>query len=166
MDFVRQKGAAAFGTRLRRISERLDREVEAIYRANRVEFQPRWFPVVAALSEVGEASVGQLAAKLGVTHVAVSQVRAELVAKGLLRARTDRTDKRRQLLALTAKGHRFVEALAPLWSSIAAATEALLTDAAPALLSALGDIEATLDRQTMLERIIVQTGRQKNALAS
>ena len=33
-DTIRQKGAAAFGTRLRRLSEQLDRQVEALYRAH------------------------------------------------------------------------------------------------------------------------------------
>jgi DNA-binding MarR family transcriptional regulator len=166
MDFIRQKGAAAFGTRLRRLSERLDREVDAIYRAEGVEFQPRWFPVVAALSEIGEASVGELAARLGITHVAISQVRAELVAGGLIRAKADPTDKRRQLLALSAKGRRYAENLTPLWTSIAAATETLLTEAAPLLLAALGDIEVALDRKTMLERVTVHEPRGKHALST
>ena len=48
-DYIRQRGAAAFGTRLRRLSERLDREVQAIYRERAIAFEPRWFPIVTAL---------------------------------------------------------------------------------------------------------------------
>lgn len=158
MDFVRQKGFAAFGTRLRRLSERLDREVDTIYRAEGIAFQPRWFPIVAALSEVGEASVGELAAKLGITHAAISQVRVELITGGLVRVKSDRTDKRRQILALSAKGRRYAESLAPLWHSVAVATEALLAESAPALLTALSNIETALDRETMLERVGTDRG--------
>jgi DNA-binding MarR family transcriptional regulator len=164
MDFVRQKGTAAFGTRLRRLSERLDREVEAIYRAHGVAFQPRWFPVISALAEEGEASVGELAAKLGITHVAISQVRGELIAQGLIRVKSDPADKRRQLLALSPKGRRYAEKLSPLWRTIAVATDALLASAAPNLLTALGKIEAALDAQSMIERLDVKTRRGKNAL--
>jgi DNA-binding MarR family transcriptional regulator len=152
-DIIRQKGAAAFGTRLRRLSERLDREVEAIYRAHGVDFQPRWFPVVTALAQQGEASVGELAAMIGITHAAISQVRGELIAAGLIRTRQDRADKRRQLLTLSAKGQRYAGTLAPLWRAIAAATDGLLTDAAPSLLDHLGKIEAALDAQSMIERV-------------
>ena len=165
MDFVRQKGAAAFGTRLRRLSERLDREVEAIYRAQGIAFQPRWFPIVAVLSGTGEASVGELAAKLGITHAAISQVRGELVAGGLIRTMPDRTDKRRQILALSAKGRRYAEKLAPLWNSITAATETLLAEAAPALLTALSNIETALDRETMLERVGTDRGMERGSHA-
>jgi hypothetical protein len=39
-DFVTEKGAAAFGTRLRRISERLDRDVRELYRLHGHNFEP------------------------------------------------------------------------------------------------------------------------------
>ena len=168
MDFVRQKGAAAFGTRLRRLSERLDREVETIYRAEGIAFQPRWFPIVAALSEVGEASVGELAAQLGITHAAISQVRAELITGGVVRVKSDRADKRRQILALSSKGRRYAENLRPLWHSIAVASEALIAEAAPDILTALSNIEIALDRETMMERIATDRGmaRGNHAFAS
>jgi DNA-binding MarR family transcriptional regulator len=152
-DIIRQKGSAAFGTRLRRLSERLDREVEAIYRANGVDFQPRWFPVVTALAQQEEASVGELAAMIGITHAAISQVRGELIAAGLIRTKADRADKRRQLLALSAKGQRYAGTLAPLWRAIAAATDGLLAEGAPSLLEQMGKLEAALDAQSMIERV-------------
>src|ERR1700759_1639015 len=83
-DYVRQKGVAAFGTRLRRLSERLDRQVQALYRAHDSAFQPRWFALVVALRERGVLSVGELAALLGITHAAISQLRGELIKAGLV----------------------------------------------------------------------------------
>jgi len=165
-DFIRQKGTAAFGTRLRRLSERLDREVEAIYAAHGVAFQPRWFPVISALAEKGEASVGELAAMIGITHAAISQVRGELITAGLIRVKTDPADKRRQLLTLSVKGQRYAETLAPVWRAITAATEALLAGAAPGLIATLDRIESALDTQSMIERVgapAPQTKRGKHA---
>ncbi len=152
-DFIRQKGAAGFGTRLRRLSERLDHQVETLYRARGVAFEPRWYPLVAALGEGGQCSVGELATLLGISHAAVSQVRGELLDASLIHARTDRADKRRQLLALSPKGRRLAEKLAPLWRDIAAATDELLSLNAPHLLAELDRLDAALAGMAMVERV-------------
>ena len=152
-DYVRQKGAAAFGTRLRRLSERLDREVQALYREHDSAFQPRWFAVVSALREKEVLSVGELAALIGITHAAVSQLRGELLEAGLVRARPDPADARRQLLELSPHGKRVVTKLQPLWQAIAAATQALVAANAPGLLDDLARIELALDDTAMKARV-------------
>lgn len=152
-DYVRSKGAAAFGTRLRRLSERLDRQVQALYREHDSAFQPRWFAVVSVLREHGTLSVGEIAALLGITHAAVSQLRRELIAADILRAKADPKDARRQLLELSPHGKRIVTRLQPLWQAIATATQALCADAAPGLLSDLDALEAALEREPMSARV-------------
>lgn len=151
-DVIRQRGAGAFGTRLRRLSERLDRQVAALYRARDIGFEPRWFPVVALLEEHGPLSVGELAAVIGITHAAVSQVRGELIRQRLVRATTDREDRRRQILALTEKGNALCRKLRPIWRAVAEATDALTKQAAPGFLDQLDRIEAALERKPMDER--------------
>ena len=152
-DYVKAKGAAAFGTRLRRLSERLDRQVQGLYRDRDSAFQPRWFAVVSALREKGVLSVGELAALLGITHAAISQLRRELIAADLLRAKPDPKDARRQLLELSPHGKRTVTKLQPLWQAIAAATEALCREVAPGLLENLDALEAALEREPMAKRV-------------
>jgi len=162
-DVIKPKGSAAFGTRLRRLSERLDRQIEMLYRANGVDFQPRWYPVITALIDESEASVGELASMIGITHAAVSQVRGELIRAGLIRVKTDPADRRRQLLALSAKGRRYAETLTPLWRAIAAATDDLLAEVAPDLLRDLAELEAALDAEPMIDRIARKAKRGKHA---
>lgn len=152
-DYVRERGAAAFGTRLRRLSERLDRDVQAVYRERAVAFEPRWFAIVTALDAQGALTVGDLAERIGVSHAAVSQLRAELVAEGLVRTRPDEADQRRLWIELTPSGRRTVARLAPLWDAIAQATAALCADAAPHLLDELARLEAALDAQPLKSRI-------------
>lgn len=152
-DYVRQKGAAAFGTRLRRLSERLDRQVQALYREHDVSFRPRWFAVVSALREKAVLSVGELAVLLGITHAAISQLRRELIAADLVRAKPDPKDARRQLLELSPHGKRVVTKLQPLWQAIAAATQALCIEAAPGLLENLDALEDALEREPMAKRV-------------
>jgi len=151
-DYIRQKGTAAFGTRLRRLSERLDRQVLALYREHDSAFQPRWFAVVNALCDQGVMSVGEIASLLGITHAAVSQLRGELIKAGLVQVRSDPSDGRRQLLELSSAGKRTVVKLQPLWTAIAAATEALCAEVAPRLLDDLGRIEDAVEHKSIAVR--------------
>lgn len=151
-DYVRSKGAAAFGTRLRRLSERLDRQVQALYREHESSFQPRWFAIVGALGEQGVLSVGELASLIGITHAAISQLRRELIVADIVRAKPDPKDARRQLLELSPHGKRVATRLQPLWQAIAAATEALVAEA-PGLIENLDTLEAALEREPMTKRV-------------
>jgi len=152
-DYVRQKGTAAFGTRLRRLSDRLDRQVQAVYREHDSTFQPRWFAVVSALREKECLAVGELAALLGITHAAVSQLRGELIAAGLVRSKADPADGRRQLLELSPTGKRATDRLEPLWAAIAKVTGDLVAAASPGLLDDLGRLEAAFEETPMAARV-------------
>ena len=156
MDFIGDDSTRAFGTRLRRLSERLDREVQEIYRVAGFEFEPRWFAVVTALKADGPASVGELAARIGVTHAAVSQVRSALAARGLIEAIADPADQRRQVMTLTPEGHAAVERLEPLWAAISDSTAELLGACAPELLVQLSGLESGLARQGLAERVLAR----------
>jgi DNA-binding MarR family transcriptional regulator len=152
-DFVVEKGTAAFGTRLRRLSERMDKDVRELYRAHGLDFEPSWFPVFSALSDVGPLSVGELASHMRITHAAVSQIRGKLLKAGLVRVRADAADQRRQMLQLTAKGRALVARLRPLWRAIAETTDTLCRENAALLLQQLGALEAALDRRSLGERV-------------
>jgi len=156
-DLIRHEGAAGFGTRLRRLCDRLDSQIEALYRAHGVTFDPRWSEVVAVLNERGGATVSELATLFGLSHAAVREQRIELLKEGLVRLKADRTDRRRQLLTLSAKGRRLAARLAPLWHDIALATDELLSANAPDLLTDLSRIEAALDGMAMIERVPRET---------
>jgi DNA-binding MarR family transcriptional regulator len=152
-DLVTEKGAAAFGTRLRRLSERMDRDVRELYRRHAHDFEPGWFPVFVALAEEGPMSVGDLAQRMRISHAAVSQIRGKLSKAHLISVRADAADQRRQLLQLTARGHALAKRLAPLWSAIAKATDDICRKHAPHLLQQLEALEAALDERSLLERV-------------
>ena len=146
-------GAATFGTTLRRLSERLDREVQAIYHGAGIRFEPRWFAVFTALRDHGPLTVGELAQRLGISHPAVSQVRAALQGEGLIEALPDPADRRSHRLALSVHGEETARQLAPLWAAIAAATEQLLAQAAPGLLGNLESFNQGLGARGLRDRV-------------
>lgn len=142
-----------FGTRLRRLTDRLDREVQALYRDAGVRFEPRWYAVFVSLREEGPATVGELAQRIEVTHAAVSQVRTALQSAGLIETRPDPKDGRRHTLALSADGEAMALQLQPLWDAINIATARLLAEEAPGLLGGLDDLARALDRAPLKTRV-------------
>lgn len=57
------------------------------------------------LDRVGETNINSLAAHLGVTKAAVSQMVDRLVESGLVNRREDARDRRSKLISLTEEGH-------------------------------------------------------------
>ena len=100
-DAVRAHGAAALGGRLRRLSDRIDREAKALYEERGVAFEQRWFPVFNCLRSGEPMSVTDLADRLQVSHVSISVIRSALEKEGLVGSRADERDGRRRVLALT-----------------------------------------------------------------
>ncbi len=153
MNVSTEQKVTAFGSRLRRLLERMDREVLAIYRAHGQRFEPRWYSLFAALRDHGPMTVGESSHRLGVTHAAVSQVRTALEHEGLIHGEADPHDGRRQMLSLTPSGHEAARRLAPLWAMIAGAVSGMLAEHAPTLLADLDALESALDQRGLLARV-------------
>lgn len=152
LDYSKAQGGAAIGARLRRLSDRIDREADQLYAAFGVDFEQRWFGVVNQLARNGAMSVGELAAALGVSHAAVSQTRAALVQRKLLTTEDHATDGRQRVLTLSTKGQRLVEQLTPLWRALNSAAEELDREAGRPV-EALGRLEAALDKTSLTARV-------------
>jgi DNA-binding MarR family transcriptional regulator len=154
-DYTRSQGAAALGGRLRRLSERIDRDAARVYAELGVPFEQRWFGVVNLLAVNGPMSVGELAESLGISHVSVSQTRDSLARAGLISGRRDPQDARRRTLHLTRKGIALVERLTPVWAALAAAAIELEGEAGE-VLSALDRLDAVLQRRSLYERVLAR----------
>jgi DNA-binding MarR family transcriptional regulator len=152
-DYSRGQGGAALGARLRRLSERIDREAGAVYAHEGVPFEQRWMGVLNQLVLRGPQSVGELAQVLGISHPSVSQTRRSLQAAGLVAERPDPRDARRRTLHLTPEGAALVTRLKPIWAAlIAAAVE--LNDEADDVVAALDRLEDALARRSLLARAV------------
>lgn len=151
-DYVSSQAGAAIGARLRRLSDRVDREADAVYEALGVEFEQRWFGVVNQLVLHETRSIGEIADTLGVTHAAVSQVRGALEAKGLILNDADPADARKRTLQLSSAGKRLAAKLAGVWSALNAAARELDAEAG-AVTRALERLENALDQRSLLERV-------------
>ena len=107
-DYSREAGGAALAARLRRLSERIDRDGSRIYAAQDIRFEQRWYGLLNQLVLNGPMSIGDIAQALRITHVSVSQASRSLEAAGIITSAASPNDARRRQLTLTAKGNALV----------------------------------------------------------
>lgn len=151
-DYTSKAGASAIGARLRRLSERIDREAQELHAAFGVpNFEQRWFGVLNQLDLAGPLAVGELAGRLGISHVSVSQSRASMERARLIDLVPDPNDGRRRHLCLTEAGHALVARLRPLWNALSDAAVELDQDAG-GVLEPLQRLEGALDARSLIVR--------------
>jgi DNA-binding MarR family transcriptional regulator len=151
-DFIRELRELGLGSRLKRLSERLNKSVAMIYRDQEVVFEPFWFPTVYLLYREKELSVTEIASALQMTHPAIIHILKDLEKQGYIRRRPDKTDKRRFILSLSPKGRGVVEKLIPVWEAIRATAASLLMETNYNLLDNLTEIEEALDKIEYYDR--------------
>jgi len=151
-DYNQQQGGASIGARLRRLSERIDRDANRVYASLGLEFEQRWMGTLNQLHLNGRMSVNDIAAALGISHPSVSQTRRSLLDVGLIAEHADPDDGRRRTLALTAAGKALVARLLPVWAALDVAALALNAEAGD-LVSGLTGLDRALNRQSLFERV-------------
>ncbi|MBL8656706.1 MAG: MarR family transcriptional regulator [Altererythrobacter sp.] len=152
-DASRSAGSAAIGARLRRLSDRIDRDATQVYTTLGIAFEQRWYGPLTHIAHSGPLSVSDIANRLRITHVSVSQAVAALESHGLVESAPDPADGRRRLLALTGAGRALVDRLTPLWAACnTAAME--LDHAAGQVVEALDRLEDQLDQVSLFDRIM------------
>ncbi len=154
-DYTARAGGAALGARLRRLSERVDRDLAAFYAHLGVEFEQRWFGVLNLLDLFGPMSIGQLAEALAIRHVSVSQSKDSLEKAGLVAVRLDGKDARRRELHLTPRGRAFVKRMRPVWDALGESARALDAEAG-GVVKVLDALEQALNRDSVSERALRQ----------
>lgn len=151
-DYNQQQAGASIGARLRRLSERIDRDANRVYASLGLEFEQRWMGTLNQLHLNGNMSVNEVAAALGISHPSVSQTRRSLLDVGLIAELPDPDDARRRTLALTVAGKSLVARLLPVWAALDVAALALNAEAGD-LVSGLTKLDRALNQQSLFERV-------------
>ncbi|MFC0517981.1 MarR family transcriptional regulator [Mucilaginibacter angelicae] len=153
MNVIDESGILAISTRLQRLAEQLRKDGVLIYKANNIEFEPKWFPVIYTLHFKPVLSVVEIAAEIGYTHPSTISLLKELEKEKLIRSKKDKADERKRLITLTTKGQELIERMKPVWEIIkAAAVE--ITDTQNNLMKAIAEAEEKLKQQSFLERAL------------
>jgi DNA-binding MarR family transcriptional regulator len=157
LDYSRTAGGEALAARLRRLSERMDRDGTRIYAAQDVRFEQRWYGLLNQLVLNGPMSIGEIAAALRITHVSVSQASRSLEAAGIVTSAAASTDARRRELRLTPKGDELVAQLSPMWRAFNAVAEELNAEAGD-IIPLLDRLDDALARKSLFDRVNEKLG--------
>jgi DNA-binding MarR family transcriptional regulator len=140
------------GTLLRHLIEQLDGAVEAAYRAERLDYRPRYTPVVKALMALGPVSIRALSRQAGISHSATSQTVSQMTREGLVALRPGQ-DGRERIVALTPRAEAMLPAITRQWRAVNIAADALDAELAVPLSGLLVEAIAALERRPFGERI-------------
>jgi GNAT superfamily N-acetyltransferase/DNA-binding MarR family transcriptional regulator len=148
----------AFASRLKRLHERLIRDVGRLYEGLGFNFEPRWFLLFYSLHARGPASITELASALSQSHAAVNQVAGELLKAGLVSEVRQRGDDRKRLLRLTPRGRALASRMVPIWREIGDATTELFRDSGVDMVAGLAATEQALEAASIYDRVRVARG--------
>ncbi len=152
MDLMKDLGALAFGSRLKRLSDKIMRQASGVYQSYGLDFEPKWFPLFYLLSQHSEMGIMEIADNLGITHPAVIQLAKELEKKRWISSGKSKSDARKRILTLTQKGKKLLPQLQDIWSKIRQVNEALIQNQPHNLLLAIDAMELALQEKEYLIR--------------
>jgi DNA-binding MarR family transcriptional regulator len=151
MNVIDESGILAISTRLQRLAETIRKDGVLIYKANNIDFEPKWFPVIYTLHFKPVLSVVEIANEIGYTHPSTISLLKELEKEKLIRSKKDKADERKRLIQLTAKGQALIEQMKPVWEIMKAAT-AELTNTPNNIMKAIAEVEEQISQQSFLSR--------------
>lgn len=140
------------GTRLRRLLELLDDDLEGLYARDLPGYRPRFTPVVRALADLDSLTVNEIARASGVSQPAASQTVALMVAAGWVKS-SHAANRRERQVALTPKGQEALPWLERQWAVTAKAAEALETELGVDLSGAIDKAIEALEQKSFAARI-------------
>ena len=140
------------GVLLRRLTEHLDGAVERWYARAGLDYRPRFTPIVRALLERGPLSLRALSDHIGVSHSAVSQTVAQMVAKGWVAPGPGR-DGRERIIALTPFAMQRLPLLERCWAETETASRTLDADIGQPLADVLIRALDALERRPFADRL-------------
>jgi DNA-binding MarR family transcriptional regulator len=144
---------AGLGTQLRHLIELLDGAVEAAYAEAGLKYRPRFTPVMRALARQEPLTLGEIAARAGITQPAATQTVGLMVKEGLVTAEPGPSDARQKLVRLSVRGRELLPHLQRCWEATTAAAGSLDADLAYPLSKALDDAIRALEKKPFGERI-------------
>lgn len=163
MDYIRDLGALALASRMKRLVSRLNSDVKGIYTGQEIKFEPLLMPITRLLAARGKLQANQIADSLGITQPAVTHLCNALKKHGLITLRQHPKDQRIREVTLNRKGAEMVCALRPVWQEIEKAVQQMMEEADDNLLNALEAFEDQYARETLKTRVLQQLDRQGQA---
>lgn len=153
-DLIKQLGELALATRMKRLGDMLQADMQRLYEQHNIEFEPKWFTMLYALYHHPGMSIGELAAYIKLTHPAIIQFSQQMEKAGLLNTRKNSSDARKRELYLTEQGNTTYQRIVPLLDAINRANRNFLEQTGAPVLQLLDSMEQQLATKSMHERVL------------
>ena len=153
MELFKKTGKMALGSRLRLLTSKVTDDAARIYELYHMEFAPKWFPAFFVLAEDGEKTITEIAVEIGHSQPSVSKIIQEMTLAGLVQENRESTDKRRNVVELTAKGTEFARELKIQCGDVDAAIDSVIAEARHNLWEALEEWEFLLEQKSLFRRV-------------
>lgn len=143
MDIIRDLGPGFLGSRLKRLSERMQSGAARISASAGLRAQPSHMAFLAAL-DGAPRTIGQLVQAIGISQPGVTRSVGQLLALGLVRSEQGE-DLRQRTISLTPEGeHELARAKVHVWPKAEAAVRALLGAEADRFMQQIAELESAL----------------------
>lgn len=129
-------------------------EGSEIFALEGIEFQSRWFPVFRLVISRPGISVQECSNTLGISHVGVIKLIAELEKANYIVRKKSNTDKRKTEIFLSNQGQKKLKQLERIWDAMESAYISLEENSKLKFLEILNDIEKCLDNNAFRENTI------------
>ena len=144
-DIVRSLGYLSLGTRLKRLGERLQTDVQRLLDEQGLPLQSGHYPILAALAADGSMTIGELVLAVGISQPGVTRAVTVLKQRGVVTVKPKREDRRTKYVSLTPEGSFLVSlAQETLWPAIEAAVREVAAGRQADLLTQLDAIDDAL----------------------
>lgn len=150
-DFIQQQGLLGMISRLRHLSDLLQREQFRIQSFLGTNLEANWFLVITLLNQHERLNVSQIAKHLNISHPAAVKILGRMKLNGLVIGEIDSLDRRKQIFSLSQQAKSSL----PRFNRDAEILHEALKDAGASFLSiVLNEMEASLNKQSLFERFV------------
>ena len=153
-DILQEFGELGLGSRLQRLSDFIMKEIQLVYDAAHIDFDPYLFPIFKVIVDQKKATTTDIQQALQYTQPAITQATKKLLEKKLVVYRVDKTDKRKKIFRLTPKGKTLHQQIQPLWQVIDEQVKWLTEGSATSLTRHITYLEKQLKQKSLHQRIL------------
>ena len=151
-NIIKQLGYIAIGSRLKRLSDKINLEISRLFKEQHFNVEPSWLPVIFYLNENVHASILDIASALNFTHPAAINIVNQMEKKNLVEAYQDVKDKRKRLVKLNAAGQELLVTMIPMLEELKLSAGEILNSAGYDFMHVIDSIEKSLDEKSLNKR--------------
>lgn len=153
-DALKTLAELGLGSRLNRLSGQLMKEIQLVYAAKGIDFDPYLFPIFKMIIDAGMVTTSHIQEGLQYSQPAITQALQKLVQKNLVAFRSDKKDKRKKLYYLTKRGKELQQRMLPLWTAMDEQVKELTHLPSTSLTDHISQLEAKLMERELSKRIL------------